>query len=97
MSKRSLRLTELADQDLNDLYTEGFTTWGEAQADRYFEGLLERFDFICDHPLTYPATDDVRPGYHRSVYERHAIYYVVDDEAVEIRAVVKRQDVSGRL
>lgn len=97
MSKRTLRLTELADQDLDDLYVEGFMNWGEGQADRYFDGLLERFDMICERPLIYPAVDDIRPGYRRSVYERHAIYYVVDDDAVEIRAVVKRQNVSTRL
>ena len=97
MSKLKLRLTTLADQDLNDLYVEGFTTWGEAQADRYFDGLLERFERICETPLIYPAIDDIRPGYRRSVYERHAIYYVIDDDTIEIRAVVKRHDIGSRL
>lgn len=90
MSRLKLRITKFADQDLDDLYTEGFTVWGEEQADRYYDGLLERFDWICDAPLTYPAVDEIRAGYRRSVFERHAIYYVIDDEAVEIRAVVKR-------
>lgn len=97
MSKLKLRITKLADQDLNDLYTEGFTQWGEAQADRYYDGLIERFDQICVTPLTYPAVDDIQPGYRRSVYKRHSIYYVVEDDAVEVRAVVKRQDISSRL
>jgi toxin ParE1/3/4 len=97
MSKHRLRITRLADQDLDDLYVEGFTTWGEAQADRYYDGLLDRFESICETPLMYPVVDDIRSGYRRSVYERHSIYYVIDGDVVEIRAVIKRQDVSGRL
>lgn len=96
MKKLSLRITRVADQDLDDLYTEGFTTWGEAQADRYYDGLLERLERICEHPKMYPAVDDIRAGYRRSVYEKHAIYYVVEENTVEIRAVVKYQDVGSR-
>lgn len=96
MTKLSLRITKLAAQDLDDLYTEGWTNWGEVQADRYCDGLLERFDRICENPKMYQAVDDIREGYRRSVYEKHAIYYVIEDEAIEIRAVVKFQDVVGR-
>ncbi|MEP2676169.1 MULTISPECIES: hypothetical protein [Rhodobacterales] len=39
-----MRITELADQDLDDLYEEGFKTWGVKQADSYYDGLMERFD-----------------------------------------------------
>lgn len=97
MKKHKLRITKLADQDLDDLYAEGFTTWGEEQADRYYDGLLNRFDRICENPAMYPLVDDIRPGYRRSVYERHSIYFVIDGDAVEVRAVVKRQDITGRL
>ncbi len=97
MSKLTLQITKVAEQDLVDLYTEGFTIWGEAQADRYYNGLLARFERICENPKMYQAVDDIRAGYRRSVYEKHAIYYVIDGEAVEIRAVVKYQDVASRL
>lgn len=96
MTKLTLRITRVADQDLDDLYSEGFTTWGEAQADRYYDGLLERFERIREHAKMYPAVDDIREGYRRSVYEKHSIYYVIDNDAVEIRAVVKYQDVARR-
>jgi toxin ParE1/3/4 len=97
MTKHPLRITVLAGQDLDDLYTEGFTTWGETQADAYYDGLLARFDQICEHPLMYPAVDHIRKGYRRAVYNRHAIYYVILDNVIEIRAVAKYQDVTGRL
>ena len=96
MTTHTLRITNIAGQDLNDLYTKGFTNWGEAQADRYYDGLLTMFERICEHPLMYPAVDGIRDGYRRAVYRKHSIYYVVDNKAVEIRAVVKYQDVAGR-
>ncbi len=96
MKKFKLRITQVADQDLDDLYTEGFTTWGEAQADKYFEGLLIRFEHICENPVMYRTVDEIRAGYRRSIYEKHSIYYVVQDDRVEIRAIVKRQNISGR-
>jgi len=96
MNKHKLRITKLADQDLNDLYSEGFTTWGEEQADRYYDGLLDRLEGICETPLMYPAVDDIREGYRRSVYEKHSIYFVVLDDVVEVRAIVKRQNMFSR-
>lgn len=89
MKKLTLRITNVADQDLDDVYTEGFTTWDVAQADRYHDGLLERFERICEHPKMYPTVDDIRTGYRRSVYEKHATYYVVKEDAVEISGYSK--------
>ena len=97
MNKHKLRITKLADQDLNDLYSEGFTTWGEEQADRYYDGLLSRLERICETPLMYPAVDDIQDGYRRSVYEKHSIYFVVQDSVVEVRAIVKRQSITSRI
>lgn len=97
MKKHKLSITALADQDLNDLYVEGFTTWGEEQADRYYDGLLRRFERICENPAMYPVVDDIRAGYRRSVYEKHSIYFMIEGDTVEVRAVVKRQDITGRI
>ena len=97
MSKYKLRVTKDAEQDLNDLYSEGFETWGEKQADRYYEGLLARFDRMCVNPMLDRVVDEIRTGYRRSVYEKHSIYFVIIDDTVEVRAVVKRQDITSRL
>jgi toxin ParE1/3/4 len=92
-----LRLTQVAEADLRALYGEGLAVWGAAQADRYFDGLLERFDKICAAPRQYQAVDHIRAGYRRSVYEQHSIYFVVEDDVVEVRAIVKRQDIGARI
>jgi toxin ParE1/3/4 len=45
----------------------------------------------------YPAVDDIRDGYRRSIYEKHSINFVVQDDIVEVRAIVKRQNIVSRL
>ncbi|MBF9048296.1 type II toxin-antitoxin system RelE/ParE family toxin [Rhodobacterales bacterium LSUCC0031] len=92
-----LRLTQAAEADLRELYAEGLTVWGAAQADRYFDGVLDRFAKICAAPRQYQAVDHIRAGYRRSVYEQHSIYFVIDGDAVEVRAIVKRQDIGARI
>ncbi|MEL6549706.1 MAG: type II toxin-antitoxin system RelE/ParE family toxin [Pseudomonadota bacterium] len=97
MTKLNLRITAVAAQDLDNLYTEGWTRWGEEKADAYFEGLLARFERICETPKLYAPVDEIRAGYRRSVYESHAIYYRIQDDTVEIHAVIKHQDIGSRL
>lgn len=97
MSKYKLRVTKDAEQDLDDLYSEGFVTWGEKQADRYYDGLLARFDRMCDNPMLDRVVDEIRIGYRRSIYDKHSIFFVIIEDTVEVRAVIKRQDITLRL
>jgi toxin ParE1/3/4 len=97
MSNYKLRVTKDAEQDLDDVYSEGFVTWGERQADRYYDGLLARFDRMCDNPMLDRVVDEIRVGYRRSIYEKHSIFFVIIEDIVEVRAVIKRQDITSRL
>lgn len=97
MSNYKLRVTKNAEQDLDDVYSEGFLTWGEKQADRYYDGLLARFDRMCENPMLDRVIDEIRAGYRRSIYEKHSIFFVILEDTVEVRAVVKRQDITLRL
>ena len=97
MAKYSLQISAVAEDDLAGLYIEGLRTWGQAQADRYYDALIEHFDRLCENPLLYRAVDDVRPGYRRSICGRHAVYYRIAGETVEIMAVIKHQNITDRL
>ena len=92
MANYKLKISAFAESDLNDVYVEGFEQWGEAQADRYYDDLIMHFERLCENPYLYMAVDDVREGYRRSVCGKHAVYYRVSDNAVEIMAVLKRQN-----
>jgi toxin ParE1/3/4 len=92
MAAYKLKITIFADQDLNDVYLEGFEAWGIEQADKYFDDLISHFDRLCENPFLFRAVDEIREGYRRSVCGKHSIYYRINGDMVEIMGVLKRQD-----
>ena len=92
-----LKITSRASGHLDALYSDGWLRWGEAQADLYYDRLLLHFDSLCENPLLYPEVGEIRPGYRRSVCGKHSIYYCVNNDTVEIMAVLQRQDPFGQL
>ena len=87
------RLSENAREDLRRIYRRGLREYGEARADEYYNALFDRFDQIAERPFLYPAVDDIREGYRRSVCGVDSIYYRIEGETVEIMAIIGRQDV----
>jgi toxin ParE1/3/4 len=87
-----LKISASSDRDLATLYEYGFVQWGEERADLYYDALIDHFQHLCDNPFLYAAVDDIRPGYRRSVCGVHGIYYKVTDTAVEVMAVIGRQN-----
>ena len=87
------RLTEDAKADLIRIYRRGLRSHGEAQADRYYNAFFDRFEQIAEQPLLYPAVDDIRTGYRRCVCGVDSVYYRIQGEAVEIMAIIGRQDI----
>lgn len=87
------RLSENAREDLRRIYRRGLREYGEAQADAYYNALFDRFEEIAEQPFLYPAVDDIREGYRRSVCGVDSIDYRIEGETVEIMAIIGRQDV----
>ena len=86
-------LSERAKDQLKDIYKQGYTDFGEAQAEKYYMSLCKRFEEIAEQPLLYPAVNDIREGYRRSVCGKHSIFYSMTDSRIEIMAVLKRQNI----
>jgi toxin ParE1/3/4 len=85
---RNYRLTEEAREDLIRIYKYGVKKFGENQAEKYFNGFFDLFDFIADNPFSYPAIDFIRAGYRRSPYGSDGVYYHFTDHKVTIVAIV---------
>jgi toxin ParE1/3/4 len=86
------RLSAKADEDLSRLYEYGILHYGQERADRYYSGLIERFEELTDNPRLWPSVAHIRPGYRRSVYGRHSIYYRIDPDDIVIVRILGRQD-----
>ena len=88
----SYRVSKNAEDDLYRIWLYGLEKWGVAEADRYIEALYRRFSELAEQPFLYPAVDDIREGYRRSVCGCDSIFYRIDGEDVEIMAVIGQQD-----
>lgn len=91
------KLSENAEANLTEIYAYGLRTWGEAAADRYYYALIARFEEIAQQPYLYPAVDFIREGYRRSVCGVDSIYYRIENNTVEIMAILGSQDTSTAL
>jgi toxin ParE1/3/4 len=88
-----LRLSAPADLDLKHLYEHGLDQFGEAQADRYYDGLLDAFERIRQHPQA--ARKRIVEGHEFRVrrYQSHSIVYqLLDDAIVIVRVLHGAQD-----
>lgn len=89
----SYKLTENAQLDLIRIHQRGVLEFGEQRADEYYWAFFDRFEQIAEQPMSYPAVDDIRPGYRRSVCGVDSIYYRIDGDQVVIAAILGQQHV----
>ena len=85
------KVSKEARADLERIWRYGLHKWGVDAADAYYTILIEHFDSLADQPFAYPAVDDIRKGYRRSVCQKGSVYYRTDDGTIEILAIVGRQ------
>jgi len=88
----NFKLSDQAETDLIRIHQWGVRRFGERRADDYYFQFFERFERLAEAPLLYPAVDEVRDGYRKSVCGVDTIYYRITDEGVEIMAIVGSQD-----
>lgn len=93
----SFRLAPSARDDVERIWLYGVEQWGMQQADRYVEQLFMRFAEVAEHPYQYPAVDDIRKGYRRSVFGMDSIYYRIAGSGIEVMAVIGKQDLDAWL
>lgn len=91
------RLSNRAVEDLERLYEFGIEQFGLEQADRYYDGLVVRFEDIADNPWLGPEVAHIRPGLRRSVYFSHSIYCLRRAGGVHIVRILGREDVTRAL
>lgn len=93
----SYRLSNEAKADLIRIHQFGVRKFGITQADIYFESFFDYFEIIAQRPYSFESVDYIRKGYRRCVCGVDTIYYRLEDEVVEIMAIVGKQDLENIL
>ena len=90
-------LSNSAKEDLIRIHHFGVEKFGMTLADKYFETFFDYFDTIAKSPFSFESVDYIKKGYRRCVCGSDSIYYKVNNEIVEIMAIVGMQDVNNIL
>lgn len=91
------QLTNEAKNDLIRIHHYGVEKFGMAQADQYFELFFEYFDIIAKSPFSFESVDYIKKGYRRCICGVDSIYYRINENIVEIMAIVGRQNLYDKL
>jgi len=91
------RLSNIAKEDLIRIHHYGVKQFGMRQADKYFNAFFDYFETIAKNPFAFESVDHIKKGYRRSVCGVDSIYYKVNNDVVEIMAIVGRQDLENIL
>tara|TARA_R110001592_G_scaffold163037_2_gene396747 strand:+ start:2314 stop:2580 length:267 start_codon:yes stop_codon:yes gene_type:complete len=84
------KISNLAKEDLIRIYKYGVEKFGMIQADKYF-------DIIAENPFYFESVDYIKTGYRRCVSGSDSIYYKVNNNIVEIMAIIGKQDLKNIL
>ena len=92
------RLTDRARADLIGIFDFTQSKFGEYQADAYYAGLIRSFGLLADFPLIGQTIGELAAGYRRFRFQSHLIFYTVQSDCVEIRAIIHGgQDIRPQL
>ncbi len=91
------KLSNVAKDDLIRIHRYGVEKFGIIQADKYFDSFFEYFDMIAESPFSFKSVDYIKPGYRRCVCGSDSIYFKLNNNMVEIMAIIGRQDLKNIL
>jgi toxin ParE1/3/4 len=91
------KLSAEAREDLIRIHQYGAEKFGVIQADKYFNSFFEYFDIIAESPLSFQSVDLIKKGYRHCVCGVDSIYYRINNNTVEIMAIIGRQELNNIL
>ena len=86
------RISNEAKEDLIRIHHYGVEKFGMAQADKYFDSFFKYFEIIAERPFAFESVDYIKKGYRRCACGSDSIYYKINDDTVEIMAIVGMQE-----
>ena len=91
------RLSNTAKEDLIRIHHYGVKKFGIKQADKYYNSFFEYFNIIAQRPFSFESVDFIKKGYRRCVCGSDSIFYKINNDVVEIMAIIGRQDLDNIL
>ena len=90
-------LSNAAKEDLIRIHHFIIKNFGVTQADKYFDTIFDYFEIIAERPFAFESVDYIKAGYRRCPCGSDTIYYRINDNKVEIMAIIGMQDLKNIL
>ena len=90
------KLSNIAKEDLIQIYQFGEQRFGIKQAEIYFDSFFTHFEIIAKNPYLFEAVDFIKPGYRRCVCAVDSIYFKINAEEIEIMTIIGRQELNNK-
>lgn len=90
------KLSNIAKDDLIQIYQFGEQRFGIKQAEIYFDSFFTHFELIAKNPYLFEAVDFIKSGYRRCVCGVDTIYFKIHAEEIEIMTIIGRQELNNK-
>ncbi len=99
MKTHSYRISEKAVEDLENIWTYTFHKWSIEQADRYYNLIINEFEFISKNFMAGKSMDHIKSGYRASIVKSHLVFYrkSQNNQVEIIRILNQRMDIETRI
>lgn len=88
---KSYRLSDKAVIDLRNISRYTNIEFGQAQAKAYLTALKETTLQLAEQPQMAQVVNDIRPGYRRYLFQKHAIYFIEKDYGIYVVRILHQQ------
>lgn len=95
----SYSISEKAIEDLDEIWLHTFETWSQDQADRYYNLLIDEFEYIAVHFESGKSMEHIKEGYRATKVKSHLIFYRKSENGMIeiIRILHQRMDIENKL
>lgn len=84
----NVSIRPLAEEDLIHIWQYSYKQWGEERADCYLDDLYDAMQSISEFEFLGMSLDELPKEYRYLKINNHYIFYIVDDEAIEVIRVL---------
>ena len=89
----AFRLTPAAQRDLSEIWDFTQNRWDVVQAEEYIAEIRDAIERVAKDPNRGRRCDDIRDGYRRYVVGSHLVFFVEEEDAIDvIRILHQRMD-----
>jgi toxin ParE1/3/4 len=72
---KKYRISKEAIRDINTIWLYTFKKWPKAQADRYYQLIIDEIEFTSENYYTGKSLDNTRKNYSYSSVKSHLVFY----------------------